>query len=87
MRVREGEIEMFARNSDGEEGSDFTSCERISGPDVDIGFAGAWLIASVKSLDCDNIEIAYGGQGDPVVMRPINAAMENIRVVMPRRFS
>lgn len=87
MRIREGEIEVFTRNGEGEEGSDFTQCERVSGTDIDIGFSGAWLIASVKSLDCDNIEILYGGQGDPVVMRPINAAMENIRVVMPRRFT
>ncbi len=87
MRIRESEIEMFARNNDGEEGSDFTQSERLSGSDVDIGFSGAWLIASVKSLDCDNIEILYGGQGDPVVMRPINSPIENIRVVMPRHFS
>ncbi len=87
LRIRESEIEVFTRNTDGEEGSDFAPCERVSGGDIDIGFSGAWLIASVKSLDCDNIEILYGGQGDPVVMRPINSAMENIRVVMPRMFS
>lgn len=87
MRIRESEIEVFTRNTDGEEGSDFTPCERVSGADMDIGFSGAWLIACVKSLDCDNIEISYGGQGDPVVMRPINSAVENIRVVMPRVFS
>ena len=87
LRERENEIEMFARNAEGEEGIDYAACSRQAGGDMDIGFSGAWLIASVESFDCDEIEILYGGQGDPVLMRPVNSAVEDIRVVMPRRFS
>lgn len=81
LRFRATEIEVFTRNSDGEEGSDFVACE--GGADADVGFAGGMLIENAESLDAQTIAIAYGTQSDPIIM----SAGTSYRIVMPRMFS
>lgn len=85
MKIRDGEIEFATSNRDGEEGSDYASCSRSSGGDVDIRFAGDLLVRGLSSFSCETIAIRYSDHMSPIVMSPINSARENIRVVMPRR--
>lgn len=85
MKIREDEIEIFTSNREGEEGSDFVPCERISGPDADIRMAGSLLIRAINSLDCDNVQIGFEDFRSPIVMSPIGSDRENIRIVMPRQ--
>lgn len=82
LRFRGEGIEFHTRNIEGEEGFDFVQCERTSGVDSDVKFSGAALIKSLVSLDCAAMEIAYGKNSDPIVMRPVGAEHENIRLVM-----
>lgn len=87
LRFREGEIEFFTRNTDGEEGSDFALCERLAGEDADIAFNGAYLASSIQSLDCANVEISYGPHSSPIIMRAAGSERENVRLIMPRKFA
>lgn len=87
LRIRDGEVEIYTRNLEGEEGNDACRCERTEGGDADIGLNGAYLIASAQSLPCDTIQIRYGTERDPIIMSPVGSARENIRALMPRIFS
>ncbi len=81
LRFRDGEIEVFARNMDGEEGLDAVEC----GGDLhecDIGFSGNQLLKEIGSMDAETIEISYGDARTPIVIR----AGESLRFIQTRDF-
>lgn len=84
LKIRDGEVEIFASNRDGEEGSDYVSCDRQSGDDCDIRFSGGLLIKAIDSLDCDTLALKFRDRVSPMIMSPVATEIENIRVVMPR---
>ena len=85
VKIRDGEIELFASNREGEEGSDFVACDRQSGDDADIRVAGGLLIKAIDSMECETVKVAYKDYISPVVMSPSVGDREDIRIVMPRQ--
>lgn len=81
LRFRYGEIEIFSRNMNGEEGFDTSPCER-DGPDVDIGFVGEHLIGEISSIPADFVMLHYLDDRSHMVA----SAGENVRFIQCRTF-
>lgn len=85
LKIRANEVEIQASNRAGEEGSDFVTCSRVSGDDIDIRFSRTIIMRGVDGLDCDAVEIRYLDEKSPMIISPVASDRENIRIVMPRR--
>lgn len=82
LRFQAGQIEVFTRNSTGEEGSDTLDCEIYEEAFAEVGIHGGMLIAAVDTLEGE-IRLRYGGASDPIML----GDDDNLRVIFPRMFS
>lgn len=85
LRFRDGALEFYAKNSDGEESEDVTPCERTEGADEDIGVNGSYFVSAIQSLEADTVVIRYGDRETAVSMSPLGREGD-VRIVMPMRF-
>jgi DNA polymerase III sliding clamp (beta) subunit (PCNA family) len=85
LRFRDDEVEIFARNLDGEEGTDFSRIQR-NGIDADIGVVGNEVIDEIDSLDCDTVSIEYGDAETPIMISAVGRTSPSFRIVQARTF-
>lgn len=82
LRFQAGQIEVFTRNSSGEEGSDTMDCEIYEEAFAEVGINGGMLIAAADTLEGE-IRLRYGGASDPIML----GDDDDLRVIFPRMFS
>lgn len=72
-------------NSDGEESTAECSGDHQSGTPVELKLSPSRLAKALATLDADTLQIEYTDHMSPIVISPVGAEFENLRVIMPLR--
>ena len=83
LAVSQGTMRISTESPDTGEGFDEVAVE-YSGPAMTIGFNAKYFLDVLGALDDDEIELGFGGELDPAVIRPVGGR-QFLAVVMPMR--
>jgi len=76
-------MRISTESPDSGEGSDEVPIE-YSGPAMTIGFNARYFLDVLASLDDQDVDLGFGGELDPAVLRPASPR-QFLAVVMPMR--
>jgi DNA polymerase-3 subunit beta len=83
LGVTQGTMRISTESAESGEGFDEVPIE-YSGPAMTIGFNARYFLDVLGALDDDEVELGFGGELDPAVVRPVSAR-QFLAVVMPMR--
>jgi DNA polymerase-3 subunit beta len=80
-----GRLLITGADADSGDGEDEVSVDYV-GPNIALGFNSRYIAEALGALDADDVELAFNGELDPIVLRPLGeCATDAIHVVMPMR--
>lgn len=83
LGLTKGTMRITTESPDSGEGFDEVPIE-YSGPNMTVGFNAKYFLDVLGALDEDEVELGFGGELDPVVLKPVGPR-QFLAVVMPMR--
>jgi DNA polymerase-3 subunit beta len=83
LGLTKGTMRITTESPDTGEGFDEVPIE-YSGPNMTVGFNAKYFLDVLGALDDDEVELGFGGELDPAVLKPVGAR-QFLAVVMPMR--
>jgi DNA polymerase-3 subunit beta len=83
LGLTKGTMRITTESPDSGEGFDEVPIE-YSGPNMTVGFNAKYFLDVLAALDEDEVELGFGGELDPAVVKPVGAR-QFLAVVMPMR--
>jgi DNA polymerase-3 subunit beta len=83
LALSKGTLRITTESPESGEGFDEVPIE-YAGPDMTIGFNARYFLDVLSALDEDDVELGFGGELDPAVVKPVGQR-QFLAVVMPMR--
>src|SRR5271166_5539125 len=83
LALTKGTLRITTESPESGEGFDEVPIE-YAGPDMTIGFNAKYFLDVLAALDEDDVELGFGGELDPAVVKPVGPR-QFLAVVMPMR--
>ncbi len=83
LGLTKGTMRISTESPDSGEGFDEVPIE-YAGPEMTVGFNAKYFLDVLAALDEDEVELGFGGELDPAVIKPVGAR-QFLAVVMPMR--
>jgi DNA polymerase-3 subunit beta len=83
LGLSKGTMRITTESPDSGEGFDEVAIE-YSGPNMTVGFNSKYFLDVLAALDEDEVELGFGGELDPAVIKPVGSR-QFLAVVMPMR--